>query len=114
MLSYFFPAGYCCYSRGEFFWQTIERMETAEIICQTGLKACKVWEVSKNFSGCRYDKCVQVGMSLSSIQVKVQVQWSIPMGGIDARRPAKSGRCSSDPKFPSQMFLKYSFRKYNI
>ena len=65
----FLFAGYCCYSRSEFFWQTIERMETAEIICQTGLKACKVYDVSKACSACRYDKCVQVGMSLSCMQV---------------------------------------------
>lgn len=62
--------GHCCYSCRAFFRRTIERMEKTEIICRTGLKACEVSEMSKACSACRYDKCLQVGMSVSLLQGK--------------------------------------------
>jgi len=62
--------GHCCYSCRAFFRRTIERMEKTDIICRTGLRTCEVSEMSKGCSACRYNKCLQVGMSVSLLQGK--------------------------------------------
>jgi len=62
--------GHCCYSCRAFFRRTIERMEKTDIVCRTRLKNCEVSETSKSCAACRYERCLQVGMTSSLLQGK--------------------------------------------
>ena len=48
------------------------------------------------------------------VNLKMMIMNSNKPLNVGLPRPAKSGQCSSDPKFPSWMFPKYFFRKSSL
>ena len=62
--------GHCCYSCRAFFRRTIERLSKMEVVCRTGEDNCRIDVSTKSCSACRYQKCLDIGMTSSLLQVK--------------------------------------------
>ena len=67
----FIISAHCCYSCRAFFRRTVERIEKKGLKrCKTGRKNCDVTTSSKSCIHCRYNKCIQIGMTPELLQGK--------------------------------------------
>ena len=57
-----------------------------EILCRTGSNNCEVLEKSKGCSACRYQKCLDTGMTSSHLQVVYFINLQIKYLAIDVCR----------------------------